>query len=111
MFRKMLTAVCSICFIFAIAPASMAQEAAQAQSQRSTPKLRGYHVVKPAPMDTETMQSQLATAAAKGAASLPLWTFNTEASRDQNDYTGVMVGTSPFTNPASTTVPTVGCLI
>jgi hypothetical protein len=106
MFRKMLIAVCAICFIFAIAPASMAQEAAQAQSQRNTPKLRGYHVVKPAPMDTETMQSQLATAAAKGAASLPLWTFNVEASRDQNDYTGVMVGTSPFTNPASTTVPT-----
>lgn len=63
-------------------------------------------MVKPAPMNTETMQSQLATAAAKGAASLPLWTFNTEASRDENDYTGVMVGTSPFTNPASTTVPT-----
>ncbi len=97
MIRKMLIVVCAISFFFAIAPGSMAQEAVQAQSQQNKPKLRGYYVVKPAPMDTETMQSQLATAAAKGAASLPLWTFNTEASRDQNDYTGVMVGTSPFT--------------
>src|SRR5580700_3791686 len=106
MLRKMLMVVCAISFIFAIAPASIAQEAVQAQSQQSTPKLRGYHIVKPAPMDTRTMQSQLASAAAKGAASLPLWTFNVQASRDQNDYTGVMVGTSPFTNPTSTTVPT-----
>ena len=89
-----------IAFVCASAPASWAQ------SEQSRPKLKGYYVVKPAPMDTETMQSQLATAAAKGAAGLPLWTFNTEASRDQNDFTGVMVGTSPFTNPASTTVPT-----
>ena len=37
---------------------------------------------------------------------LPFWTFNVLGSRDGDHHPGVMVGTSPFKNPATTSVPT-----
>lgn len=38
---------------------------------------------------------------------LPLWTFQVHSSRDGKSYPGAMVGSNPFTNPETTTVPTV----
>lgn len=38
---------------------------------------------------------------------LPLWTFRVHSSRDGNSYPGAMVGSNPFTDPETTTVPTV----
>lgn len=43
-------------------------------------------------------------AAASNSGGLPLWTFHVVSSRDGNTYQGAMVGTSPFTNPQSTSV-------
>jgi hypothetical protein len=78
---------------------------AGAQSARLTAK----HFVKRAPI-RGTAAAPLAAAPAPG---LPLWTFNVESNRDGNEYTGVMVGTSPFdegsgqTSVATQVVPIV----
>jgi hypothetical protein len=45
--------------------------------------------------------------AAAASGGLPLWTFKVRSSRDGNVYQGAMVGTSPFSNPRSTSVPAV----
>ena len=52
-----------------------------------------------------TVLSSADVLAASGNGGLPLWTFKARSSRDGNVYQGAMVGTSPFTNPASTSVP------
>ena len=57
--------------------------------------------------------SATSPAAAAAVPGLPLWTFNVESGRDGNEYTGVMVGTSPFhdgsgqTSVATQVVPIV----
>jgi hypothetical protein len=38
---------------------------------------------------------------------LPLWTFRLQAARDDQLYSGAMVGRNPFTNPGKASVPTV----
>lgn len=38
---------------------------------------------------------------------LPLWTFRVHSSRDGHSYPGAMVGSNPFTDPETTSVPTV----
>jgi hypothetical protein len=43
--------------------------------------------------------------AAASPAGLTYWTFNARSSRDGLKYQGAMVGTSPFNNPQSTSVP------
>ena len=54
------------------------------------------------------IQSQTASGVAPdGTATLPLWTFRVDSSRDGNPYPGVMVGRDPFKNPGTTKVPTL----
>jgi hypothetical protein len=70
-----------------------------AQGQAGVQRLPARHTVKRAPSKTSPTTSTAAgTAAAAASASpgLPVWTFNVESNRDGNEYTGVMVGTSPF---------------
>lgn len=70
-----------------------------AQGQAVVQRLPVRHTVKRAPSQTSPTTSTAAgtaTAAAAAIPGLPLWTFNVESNRDGNEYTGVMVGTSPF---------------
>jgi hypothetical protein len=54
--------------------------------------------VKPANgFDMDKIKNELAATGATSSSMLPLFAYNVEASRDQNDYTGVMVGANPFT--------------
>lgn len=61
-----------------------------AQNSAQLPKLHAYTAVRPAHV------SPNAAAATSAASSLPVWTYDTTSSRDGNNYSGVMVGTSPF---------------
>jgi hypothetical protein len=94
--RKVILLVfCATLGLFAAA-ATFAQDAAKVTSSR--PKLRAYMTVKPAQgLDMEKMKNELAATGATSATTLPLFLYNVQASRDQNDYTGVMVGANPFT--------------
>lgn len=58
------------------------------QNHSQLPKLHAYTAVRPAHVTPG--------AAAATASSLPVWSFSTTSSRDGNNYSGVMVGTSPF---------------
>jgi hypothetical protein len=69
----------------------------EAQKQKP-PRLKAYVTVKPANgFDMDKIKNELAATGATSSSTLPLFTYNVEASRDQNNYTGVMVGANPFT--------------
>jgi hypothetical protein len=69
------------------------------QTSSQLPKLHAYTTVRPAHVAPGAF-----AATANG---LPVWTYNITASRDGNNYSGVMVGTSPFDGGnASTSVTT-----
>jgi hypothetical protein len=59
-----------------------------AQNSAQLPKLHAYTAVRPARVPPGAF--------AATAGTLPVWTYNTTSSRDGNNYSGVMVGTSPF---------------
>ncbi len=100
----------NLCFYFvtgalcASALTLAGQESVQQAQATNTLASRAYTAVKAAATtDVETMKSQ---AAAGASVTLPLWTFFVESSRDDNGYTGVMVGQDPFTVGGSVSVPT-----
>lgn len=61
-----------------------------AQNSSQLPRLHAYTAVRPAQVSPRT------AAAAASASSLPVFSYTTTSSRDGNDYSGVMVGSSPF---------------
>jgi len=61
---------------------------------RSVPGVNGTEVL-----------SAARVASFSGDDGLPLWTFNARSSRDGHTYAGAMVGSSPFNDPESTSVP------
>jgi hypothetical protein len=70
-----------------------------AQEQASADGLHWYTTVKPWRQGTiETARRQSAA-----ATTLPLWGFNVNSSRDGNNYSGTIVGRSPFFHGARTT--------
>src|SRR5215472_4683595 len=78
------------------------------QEQINVPRLPAYSWVKPAPRqsDIAAMKNLIAT---KPSETLALWTFSVQSSRDNNNYTGVMVGRNPTINGTghgSASVPT-----
>jgi hypothetical protein len=88
--------------VFLCAAALLSSSPARTQGQElqkpNAPRLKAYVTVKPAKgLDMEKMKSELAATGMSTMSMLPLFTYNVEASRDQNDYTGVMVGANPFT--------------
>jgi hypothetical protein len=86
------------------ATASYAQQSGEAQS--TTPhRLRGIYTVRVAPDQTAAMSEAMAGSAGSGNAP-PLFTFNVQSNRDNNNYTGVMVGRDPFNGGGSVSVPT-----
>ncbi len=68
------------------------------QEQPNQPRLEPHFAVKPAPTgEYEKIKNDLAATGSTQASTLPLWLFRVEASRNHQDYTGVMVGADPFT--------------
>jgi hypothetical protein len=95
--RRMLMTVRSL-GVFLCAAALLSASPARTQGQElqkpNAPRLKAYVTVKPAKgLDMEKIKSELAATGATASSMLPLFTYNVEASRDQNDYTGVMVQT------------------
>jgi len=93
--RKILLTVvfCAVAGLSVVASAAFGQE-----QQEAKPKLQVRHAIKPAKAaDAEQVTSAVAAGSASKTPMLPLFTFNVESDRDGNDYTGVMVGASPFT--------------
>jgi hypothetical protein len=105
MSRKLnLISTAAILCSFMGATASYGQEAAATQS--TTPhRLRGTFTVKVAPNQTPAMSQAMASSSASGNAP-PLFTFNVQSNRDNNNYTGVMIGRDPFNGGGSVSVPT-----
>jgi hypothetical protein len=69
------------------------------QGQSKAPKLHGYFTVRPAPNGSAGL--------APTRNGLPLWSYDITSTRDGNNYSGVMVGTTPFDGGNATTrVPT-----
>ena len=86
-------------FLCAAAFLSVSPAQGQEAQKQAMPKLKAYVTVKPAAnLDMEKMKTELAATGTTSSSMLPLFTYNVEASRDQNDYTGVMVGADPFTS-------------
>jgi hypothetical protein len=93
---------CAVIALCASAPRLVGQE------QTNVSRLTAYSWVKPAPRqsDIAAMKNLMAT---KPSETLPLWTFSVQSSRDNNNYTGVMVGRNPAINGrghGSASVPT-----
>lgn len=86
-----------------ISPTLFGQEASQTQTK--IPKMKAYSWVKPGPSQA-AVEATMNLATAGSSKTLPLWTFFTESSRDDNGYTGVMVGRDPFHGGGSASVAT-----
>src|SRR5579883_1011584 len=70
------------------------------------PALKGYFAYKPArAKDVEDLKGRIGSNLTN-IKQLPLWNYTWQASRDNNVYTGTMVGSDPFSQHLTTTVPT-----
>ncbi len=107
MIRKlMMSSVCAAIALVVSAPVIFGQQ------QSVLPKQNAF--LKPA-KDSETGQSvALAAALSKGTLSadkrsndahLPLFNYTVTSSRDGNTYSGTIVGSSPFSHPGHTAIP------
>ncbi len=85
----------TIAALFAVAISGVAQQSEKAP-------LKGYFAVKPHPNPDQT---KFLDDAAQ-ATGLAMWSYSTTSNRDGNNYSGVMVGASPYTNNATTTINT-----
>ena len=91
---------CAAVAFCAIAATASGQE----QNQRIAPRQANVPVKPEQRLVVEKIKQDLESTGSSPAASLPLWVFNVESSRDENDYTGVMVGASPFTRSGNKNV-------
>ena len=103
--RKLVFVFSAVVAWCTILPSAFGQEAEQ--GQKKIPKLRAYTTIRPAkPADAEKIQNDIDATGASSLTSLPLFTYHVNSSRDGNHYSGVMVGSNPFTGRGSSTVPT-----
>jgi hypothetical protein len=91
--RKLLVVVfCTLAALSAAASAAFGQE-----QQKAAPRLQVRHAIKAArAADAEAVKNSVAAGSASKTPMLPLFTFDVESDRDNNNYTGVMVGADPF---------------
>jgi hypothetical protein len=84
--------------VFALAALSAAASAAFGQEQqKATPKLHIIHAKKAASSQTsEAVKNEVQSTGKSNKSGLPLFTYNIESDRDGQAYTGVIVGTNPF---------------
>jgi hypothetical protein len=92
-------------FLAAVELAALAPRAvAQSDSQLPPPRLKGYYTYGKLRGVTNDEAMRQATA----ATTIPMWAYTVTSSRDDNVYSGVMVGRSPFDHGARTTnIPAV----
>ncbi|MBV9301724.1 MAG: hypothetical protein JOY62_01825 [Acidobacteriaceae bacterium] len=103
--KSKLTAFFS-CVTLILCSAAIAVGQDQAETQgRHIPKMKAYSWMKPGP-DRSQVEATKNLAATNSGKTLPLWTFSTRSSRDDNDYSGVMVGRDPFNGGGSVSIPT-----
>jgi len=93
--RKLLVVVfCAIAALSAAASAAFGQEA-----QKAKPQLQIRHAAKAArTADAEAVKNSVAAGSASRTPMLPLFTHEVQSDRDNNSYTGVIVGANPFSN-------------
>jgi hypothetical protein len=93
--RKLM--IVAVCFLAAM---SAAASAAFGQDQKEiAPRLPIRRAIKPAQSaDAEKIKNEVAATGSSKTASLPLFLYRVESDRDNNNYTGVMVGADPFTS-------------
>jgi hypothetical protein len=92
--KLMVLALCVLAGLSAAASAAFGQE-----QEKATPRLNVLHARKPArPEDAEAIKNAVAAGSVSKTPMLPLFTFDVESDRDNNNYTGVIVGANPFTS-------------
>jgi hypothetical protein len=101
--KLILLSSCVAVVLCASAPRLVGQS--QTEAQNSGPRLNAYSWVKPAPSRSDVEATKNLTASNPNK-TLPLWTFFVESSRDNNGYSGVMVGQDPFHGGGSSSVTT-----
>ena len=91
--RKLLVVVfCAMAALSAGATAAFGQE-----EQTANPRLQIQHATKSArAADAEAVKNSVAAGSASKSPMLPLFTYDVQSDRDNNNYTGVMVGANPF---------------
>lgn len=86
--------VLAVCILAGL---SAAASAAFGQEQQKAPRLQIQHARKSAhAADAEAVKNAVASGSASKTPMLPLFTFDVQSDRDNNNYTGVMVGADPF---------------
>ena len=97
-----------VCALLTLAvPNAWAQE--QVAPQRL--QLKTYHPKPPADLNIEQIKTDLKTNGFSPAIPLPLWTYTVTSSRDGNQYSGVMVGASPFDSNGNKNVSIPGYIV
>lgn len=91
--RTMMLSITAAAILCAASIAGVAQ-------QSNGAALKGYFTVKPHP-NPDHKQSLEQSIAGTG---LPMWNYSTTSNRDGKNYSGVMVGASPYTSNATTTI-------
>jgi hypothetical protein len=84
---------------------------AQEQVAPQRPQLRPYHPKPPADLNIEQIKTDLQTNGFSPASSMPLWTYTVTSSRDGNQYSGVMIGASPFDSNGNKNVSVRGYIV
>jgi len=97
--------VWSLFFLLAAGLAALASRAgAQNASQLPQPPLNGYYTYG----KLRGVTHEAAMHGVEAATTVPMWSYTVTASRDDNVYSGVMIGRSPFFHGARTTnIPVV----
>jgi hypothetical protein len=126
--RKLMRYVCGVVISGTLAIGGFGQDSATRPEKTSAASPGGRHVYYVGPMGRGSKNAAGAsqnregsnrpsafgaTAVSEGRGSngngggLPLWTFRVHSSRDGHSYPGAMVGSNPFNDPETTSVPTV----
>ena len=91
--KLMVVALCGLAALSAAASAAFGQEA-----QKAAPRLNVLHAKKVAREDAAAdVRNSVAAGSASRTPQLPLFLYDVQSDRDNNNYTGVIVGANPFT--------------
>ncbi len=84
---------------------------AQDQIAPQRPRPLEYSPKPPADLNIEQIKTDLQTKGFSPASSLPMWTYTVTSSRDGNQYSGVMIGASPFDSNGNKNVSVPGYIV
>jgi len=126
-FRRLRCYVCAGVVSSTMAIAGFGQDSAKAPEKTSVATPGGKHVYYVGPMarspkNAAAIENRVTSGgsgsfgstavseqqgSSENGGGLPLWTFRVHSSRDGHSYPGAMVGSNPFRDPTTTSVPTV----